>query len=125
MAARSPGRTSCMVSYVRSNLLGSPPVGGALRARSGDGSGLGGYSFPPPQSPALESGFSFSLIWAPAASRRRALVLRTEPSRVARVDPFSSSIPAVKRKRQPHTSVAGGRADEESASAFNALDYRS
>jgi len=38
---------------------------------------------------------------------------------------FDNPIPAVKRKRQPQTSVAGGRADEESTSGFNALDYRS
>jgi hypothetical protein len=37
---------------------------------------------------------------------------------------FSNPIPAVKRKRQPHTSVAGGRADEDSASNFIGLDYR-
>jgi len=32
---------------------------------------------------------------------------------------------AVKCKRQPQTSVAGSRADEESINDFNALDYRS
>ena len=39
--------------------------------------------------------------------------------------PFSNPIPAVKRKRQPHTSVAARRGDVDSASDFNGLDYRS
>ena len=68
-------------------------------------------------------------VWdgAPAASHRRALADRRPTSRPFRHRSllFSNPIPAVKRKRQPHTSVAGGRADEESASDLNALHYRS